>query len=406
MRTSIGTFVPVALYCSYMATPSSADPASVLSPPLAQEIAGETSAIIGLNIIITDAEGIVIGSGDRSRVGTFHEASLDVIRTQRSAAHDKEQAARLEGVRAGMTLPIVHRGVAVGTVGITGKPERIRRFGQVVKRQTEILLDESVLLRSRMTRERVLETLLRDLLNYDVDQREDITLRARDFGFDLTLPRRVVLIEMAGGEESEPSPVSSSPLRLIREVFHHAQDISASLSSVSYIVLRRDEPHSERISRDDLVDLAARIRTQVGRHARVGIGGVAHSVEEIAASYAEAGIALRLGPMRGGASPYDIDDVRIEQLVTALPGRLRARANHDIIRSLRQVGDWAATRETVVAWVESGFVLVEAAGALNVHRNTLVYRLRRIATEMGWSTNDRRQWLALYLACVADGLLE
>jgi len=70
-----------------MATPSSADPASVLSPPLAQEIAGETSAIIGLNIIITDAEGIVIGSGDRSRVGTFHEASLDVIRTQRSAAH-------------------------------------------------------------------------------------------------------------------------------------------------------------------------------------------------------------------------------------------------------------------------------------------------------------------------------
>ena len=57
---------------------------TVLTPALAQEIAGETSAIIGLNIIITDADGIVIGSGDKSRVGSFHEASIEVIRSQRS----------------------------------------------------------------------------------------------------------------------------------------------------------------------------------------------------------------------------------------------------------------------------------------------------------------------------------
>ena len=74
-----------------------------------------------------------------------------------------------------MTLPIVHDGVGVGTVGITGTPARVRRFGQVVKRQTEILLDEAVLLRSRMTRERVLENLLRDLLNYDPDSLPDLT---------------------------------------------------------------------------------------------------------------------------------------------------------------------------------------------------------------------------------------
>jgi carbohydrate diacid regulator len=387
-----------------MAAPSITDPSAVLDLALAQEIAGETSAIIGLNIIITDADGIVIGSGDRSRVGTFHEASLEVIQTQRSTSHNAEEAAKLVGVRPGMTLPIVHRGVGVGTVGITGSPERIRRFGQVVKRQTEILLDESVLLRSRMTRERVLETLLRDLLNYDVDHLADITVRARDFGFDLALPRRVVLVEVAGAEEPAQGPVSSSPLRLIRELFHNGQDISASLSSVSYIVLRRHEPDSEAVTRDDLVDLTGRIRAQAGRRARIGIGGVARTVDEIAVSYAEARTALRVGSSAGRESPYDIDDLRVEQLVAALPGRLRSRVSDDIIGSLRGAGDWPTTRATVVAWVESGFVLVEAARALNVHRNTLVYRLRRIATETGWPTTDRRRWLALYLACVADGL--
>ena len=142
-----------------MADRPAAGASTVLTPSLAQEIAGETSGIIGLNVIITDADGIVIGSGDTSRVGTFHEASIEVIETQRARTHNAAEARALSGVRPGLTLPIVHGGVGVGTVGITGTPARVRRFGQVVRRQTEILLDEAVLLRSRMTRERVLENL-------------------------------------------------------------------------------------------------------------------------------------------------------------------------------------------------------------------------------------------------------
>ena len=128
---------------------------SALTPALAQEIAGETSAIIGLNVIITDAQGIVLGSGDVSRVGTLHEASCSVVKHQRVETHDSEQAARLKGVRPGMTLPILSQNIVVGTVGITGTPDQVSRFGQVVKRQTEILLGESALVWARLTRERV-----------------------------------------------------------------------------------------------------------------------------------------------------------------------------------------------------------------------------------------------------------
>lgn len=68
------------------------------------------------------------------------------------------------------------------------------------------------------------------------------------------------------------------------------------------------------------------------------------------------------------------------------------------------MGDWPTTRSTVITWVESGFVLVDAATALNIHRNTLVYRLGRIAERADLPTSDRRGWLALYLACVTDRL--
>jgi carbohydrate diacid regulator len=75
-----------------------------------------------------------------------------------------------------------------------------------------------------------------------------------------------------------------------------------------------------------------------------------------------------------------------------------------VIGSLRTQGDWPTTRATVIAWVESGFVLVDAARDLNVHRNTLVYRLGRIASATGRPTSDRKHWLALYLACLCDTL--
>src|SRR5436190_19556004 len=117
---------------------------SSLSPALAQRIAGETSAIIDFNVLITDPEGVVIGSGDTSRLGSFHEASVEVMRTLQPRAHSAKEAHDLHGVRPGITLPLVLDDVPVGTVGITGSPSRVRRFGLVVKRQTEILLAESL----------------------------------------------------------------------------------------------------------------------------------------------------------------------------------------------------------------------------------------------------------------------
>src|SRR5438105_5190414 len=71
---------------------------------------------VGYNVLITDRAGMVIGSGDTSRIGSFHEASVHVMRTQEAAAHSAGEARLLRGVRPGVTLPIVIDGDAVGTV--------------------------------------------------------------------------------------------------------------------------------------------------------------------------------------------------------------------------------------------------------------------------------------------------
>ena len=370
----------------------------ILTPALAQEIAGETSAIIGLNIIITDAAGIVLGSGDRSRIGSFHEASLSVVEHRHEESHDAEEASRLQGVKPGMTLPIVHQDVVVGTVGITGTPDQVLRFGQVVKRQTEILLEEAVLVRTRMTRERVLESLLRDLLTYDPEQPADVSTRARDFGLDLRVPRRALVFDITDAA----ADTMGSPVRMLRETFRHPQDISGALSPSRYVVLHHLSDPSGPLDLPALASLCSDLGGAVGGRCLAGAGGPAQDEAGLSESYAEALTALRLGPVAGLPSPYDIDALRGYEMVLFVPSRTRRHIADSTLGELRRGRDWETTRATIIAFVESGFALVAAARTLQIHRNTLVYRLGRIGERAGVTQDDRRRWLALYLACVAD----
>ncbi|WP_063733064.1 CdaR family transcriptional regulator [Streptomyces sp. RTd22] len=401
----------------------------MLSPSLAQEIAGDTSAVIGFNVLITDSEGTVIGSGDRSRIGTFHEASVEVLRTQEPATHTTAQAQSLRGVRPGVTLPLVRDGHAVGTVGITGTPAQVGRFGLLVKRQTEILMRESVLLRSRVLRERVLEDLIADVASYDaqVVEPDFIVFRAAELGFDLRLARVAIAMEVtvpdaerrgggrghgsgyAGGHRARDTAlVRPELLRTVREAFPDPQDIVASAAPGWIGVLHR--LRGEALD-PDVAAVCGRLTevadARYGLVLRAGIGEPASSVGGLHDSYQDACDALRLGARVAADAPdapvHLIGDLRGHQLLAAVGQHTRARLIALTATDLRGQPDWPVLRETVVAWCENGFNLVRASAALHIHRNTLVYRINKIEQISGRSLRDRRA-LSLYLACLADQL--
>jgi carbohydrate diacid regulator len=378
--------------------------AGSLTAPLAQQIAGETSAIVGFNILITDTEGIVIGSGDVARVGSFHEASLEVIRTRQAASHSAAQASKLRGVRPGVTLPILLNGIAVGTVGITGSPGQVTRFGLMVERQTEILLNEALLLRSRMLRERVIEELVRDLIAFDpeVVDAEPIRDRAREEGVDLSLRRIVVVVEVLR-RIGRTDGVLINAVRLLRECFADQQSVVVATTADRYVVLARVGGGSG----EDVVRIARtsveQFRQRLGVEVAIGIGTITEGIAGLRTSHEDAVDALRLGARSAVDRVAVVDTVRVEQLVAGVGHRARERYASAVAAQLRDQVDWLTLRDTVVAWCDSGFSLVRAASMLHVHRNTLIYRLDKIEQIQGCSRRNPRSYLALYLACIADG---
>jgi carbohydrate diacid regulator len=373
----------------------------MLSGTLAQQIAGETTEAIGYNVIITDTQGMVIGSGDTSRVGSFHEASIEVMRTRETAWHNPEEARALQGVRPGITLPLVIGDEAVGTVGITGSPRQVRRFGLVVRRQTEILLEESALVRSRLMRERALEDLVNEVAAFDPElvEPELVVSSAAELGFRLLLPRCVLLFDVDG------AATGPELLRVLRSVFHQHEDIVARRSTGRCAILAPVDTRSARNVESEARRAIRMAREALNLRLRVAISPQADTVEKLRDCCSDTAEALLLGArVQPADSVLRVADLRAQQALAAIGHRVRGRLVEQELGVLRSAADWPQLRATVVNWCESGFNQVAAAKALNIHRNTLLYRLDKIERLVGRSWRDHRAMLSLYIACLADQL--
>ena len=105
-----------------------------LDTKMAQDIVARTMRIIDTNINVMDARGRIIGSGDRERIGELHEGGLLVLSQGRVVDIDDAVARHLHGVRQGINLPLRLEGEIVGVIGLTGEPESLRKYGELVPR--------------------------------------------------------------------------------------------------------------------------------------------------------------------------------------------------------------------------------------------------------------------------------
>jgi carbohydrate diacid regulator len=117
-----------------------------LDTKMAQDIVARTMRIIDTNINVMDARGRIIGSGDRERIGELHEGALLVLSQGRVVDIDDAVAKHLHGVRQGINLPLRLEGEIVGVIGLTGEPESLRKYGELVCMTAEMMLEQSRLM--------------------------------------------------------------------------------------------------------------------------------------------------------------------------------------------------------------------------------------------------------------------
>lgn len=189
---------------------------------------------------------------------------------------------------------------------------------------------------------------------------------------------------------------SGEVVRQIQAVFDSADDLIAPLARMVIAVATPEGPNH---SRDRCGAFVAAAESR-GLQVRVGIGSSASGIAALNVSARDAFDALQLGPV---AHP-DRTIHEIEQALSVVPIDSRTRLTDGLLAPLLTDREWQALRATLIAWGDSAFNITRAADRLHVHRNTLIYRLDKVARILRRSLDEPGLAVALYGTCVMDQL--
>ncbi|WP_271411325.1 sugar diacid recognition domain-containing protein [Pseudomonas sp. Q1-7] len=361
-----------------------------LDSALAQLIVDRAMAILPYNINVMDEQGMIIGTGDPLRLHTRHEGAQLVLANRRVVEIDSQAAECLRGVRPGVNLPLFHAERLIGVLGITGEPEVVRPYAELVRMAAEVLVEQRQLQVERHWQRHQLEAWLCQL----ADPRTDLvqlSAEAERIGLLLGWRQQVCLLELAEEEDL------SHRARLIDSLSRQGY-LCAPLSARELISCR---PFSAERDDQAWLELAD----------ERGWGIVRLCVSDPQASIGdlrEAAVATRaLLAFARACRPTQrllrLEEHRLSTLLFTQRDNWLMRRWLGPLQRLRAEDTDGVLRQTLLSWRDHDGHTQDCARALGIHRNTLRYRLERIA-ELGGLEDVRHDQLVLL--CLGLDLLE
>jgi carbohydrate diacid regulator len=286
--------------------------------------------------------------------------------------------------------------------GTEAVPARIARaLVDLILSQTTASIDKRHLLKNK---------LIHDLLTGSYSSEADVLREAQLYGLDLTRPRAVILIDASRYilnrgeadddlEESEALQRSRRVISGIVGFFHLSNEaICGYIGSGEVAILKAsasnelaawsDGERSERRSWADLEalkrasqGLLERIRRDVQAPISIGIGRYFRGLGGLSRSYEDARTALSLGRrLHGDNGVHCLDGLGVAMFV----GTADEATKLDLAMSLlRPLDEEPELLKTLEVFFEENCCPSTTARRLAVHRNTLAYRLDKIAALTG-----------------------
>lgn len=369
----------------------------------AQRIAERTCEVLGYSVLVTDENGIIIGCVERNRLGLFHKPSIAAMRGGIPVLTSPEQAKRDE-VRPGYTAPITFSSSVVGSIAMSGLPKDVKRYGDFVQRQAEILMMEEAFSEVRMRRQKALRELAEGIMLYHPDDSNAAVLlfQGRELGFDLENCHIAVIVEFSKPDNVRPEDADSfaemTLNRIVNFLDNHLHLVAPLVENQIAMFLTlpcsRYTGEMEEAAAALCRSLAEHMR-ESGIDIRVGIGYEADNLKSLARSAHIARDAMSVGKALG-MSICPANKLNTEILLSYLPRGRRQQHIDGVLRNIDMISD--ELMDTFMTWCGNPFAMCDVARELSIHRNTLKYRLERLRDILGLDTLNFHDCFAIWAA--------
>lgn len=362
-----------------------------LTHDLANEMVERTMKILNQNINVMNNEGVIIGSGESERINQIHDGALLVLQKGESVEIDSSKAREMKGAKPGINLPIRFSNQIVGVIGITGEPEDIQHYAQLVKMAAELVLEQSFLLERVQWKQRMQSEIVNQLISEEQVNEERTKERAAMLGINLEKPRTAFLLKPLNSDEMSNQTLT----RLVQYEMENTDLVGITFNN-DVVVLKET---GAVLSKERYTILSKRLQKAAGNDVLIGWGQPAKNLNEIKLSFTQAKRAIQIGyKLRPALRYYDYEEFQLEILLFKLVQDQHEQQSFDFYEPLLDQGRKGELTDTLEAYFREGGELNKIAESLFIHRNTLRYRLDKIKELTGKDPRNVKDLIQLYMA--------
>lgn len=327
-----------------------------ISRETAQEIVEEIGREIGEHINLMDERGYIIASTDAARIGNLHEGARRIIKNHLPELYITREMENAM-TKKGINLPLIVEGNVVGVVGITGDRERVYGYGNIVRRMTEILIADSIQKDAKRYERRQRYYLLEEWLdNPGISQSMDFQKRAAKMGIDVTKSYRVMIL-----------------------LFKEYQELS-------------DTFEGQRL----LEQMEASIRHEAERRKMLYLREPARQIC-ILPWCATAHMTAAAQAQAAGSSIVSYDELDMELFLNEISYNTMEDYIHKLFGNMgkRQLEEYIKLTEMYFSCEGS---IAKMAEKMYIHKNTVQYKLKKMADETGKDIRQPSETAVYYMA--------
>lgn len=379
-----------------------------------QKIVDRVITILGKNINIINVEGLIIASGDKKRVNTFHKgAKVAALEKKEVIVEDKDLNA-YEGCRKGVNLPIYYNDEVLGVVGITGEPSEVKGYGVIVKELVELMIHENERTKMELFQFRAIKNFAREIIKDSVYEDESIfRTRAQLIGFQEKLPRVVIVADVCSfatilesySEDAETmvQRLKQDIVDMIKSMTQSSNDIVFNLSEDRFVILKSLNSDLEMYCSE--VQKLLKVELKLDMY--MGIGSVCNNLKDYHESYIQAHKLVNVGrKLHPQKLIYIAKEYKIQMLLNTISSEQKQEFLNgfgDIFND-RNSDDKDEMLNTIEVYFENKMSIKDSSLAMFLHRNTVAYRINKFKNLYKIDVTDPYYCMMIYIACTLNKL--
>ncbi|MDO5291540.1 MAG: sugar diacid recognition domain-containing protein [bacterium] len=352
-----------------------------ISRKVAQQIVSTVKDVCGYDINYIDEYGTIFASTNEDRVGQYHEAGKQVAISHETIEVFEDNS--FSGAKKGVNIPIFHNGTFIAVIGISGEPEAVRHFAYLAVRITMLLIREQEMESFNRTKREKMKYVIDSLLYGQKVNHEYLALCLEEMNLNMEEKMRVLYIQINTRYNlMNLSLIEQRLMQLFEGIgcsfysYHYPNEYIAILSEKSMKEERQQiEAFAEEYNRLLTVAVGAR-----------------KNIYQIKKSYETAKIAS--ASIQEEKIPFaSFDDLDLGMIYGSMQPEIKEKYKKKTMSALTE-----EDKEVLQIYYEEEMSLTATCKRLFLHKNTLQYKLDRIARETGYNPRKFKDAVVLYMA--------